>query len=117
MQNHNLTINTNQLFYNPKEKYYFISVVYCGRSPAWIRRPFQTKQDVDNFLKFEYMQAPELFTQLEIYDESLLRELIHVKDKQSKLVETDIRSWLFDDTYSSQSIYYKSIINGDSEVN
>ncbi len=102
----------DRFVYNPNIEYFFLSVRYVGRCPAWIRRPFLTKTEVDNFIQYEYGKNPRDFKDLSIYPESVLRNLIHVKDENGELVEIDIRTWLFDDRYSSRTNYYQKILQG-----
>lgn len=102
----------NKFYYNPNVNYYFLSVQYVGISPAWIRRPFLTKEEVDEFIFGEYMLSPDSYKNLEILNESFLKEKIHVHNDLGELVEIDIRSWLFDERYSSQSKNYESILTG-----
>jgi hypothetical protein len=73
-------MSRDKYFYNPEVKYYFLSVSYAGRCPAWIRRSYQTKEEIDLFLHSEYLLYPELFKNLIIYDESFLRQKIYVKN-------------------------------------
>ena len=105
-------MNLNDRYvYNPNVEYFFLSVRYVGTCPAWIRRPFLTKTEIDNFIEFEYEKNPKEYADLSIYPESLLRDLIHVKNEDGDLVEVDIRSWLFDSRYSSRTDYYQKILD------
>ena len=97
--------------YNPEVDYFFISVMYVGSGPAWIRKPFQTKNEVKDFL-ITYAMNPDDYERLEIYDEKFLRQKIFVKNQNDELVEIDLRTWLFDDRYSTQSDYYEKVISG-----
>jgi len=101
----------DKFVYNPDVEYFFLSVRYVGDCPAWIRRPFLIKEEIDSFILNEYLPNSQDFADLEIYPESLLRELIHVKDDKGVLVEIDIRTWLFDDRYSSRDDYYEGIVS------
>ncbi len=107
-------MSNDKFFYNPKVQYYFLSVQSVGSTPAWIRRPFLTKEELDEFFFGEYLLNPSAYKNLEIFNETLLREKIHVPNQQGVLVEVDIRSWLFDDRYSSQSEHYKSQLSGNT---
>ena len=102
--------------YNPDVEYFFLSVTYVGESPAWIRRPFLTKEEIDSFIINEYLPNSHYWRNLEIYPESLLRALIHLKDDKGEFVEVDIRTSLFDDRYSSRSDYYQGIVTGGKGI-
>jgi len=105
-------MSKDKYFYNPEINYYFLSVSYVGQSPAWIRRPYQTKDEIDNFILNEYLINPDKYKNLEVLDESLLREKIHVKNSNDELVEIDMSSWIFGEHYSSQSDYMKKVFSG-----
>jgi hypothetical protein len=98
--------------YNPEVDYFFISVMYVGGSPAWIRKPFQTKDEVNEFL-INYTMNPDDYERLEIYNEKFLRQKVFFKNQNDELIEIDLRTWLFDGRYSSQNSYYESILSGD----
>lgn len=102
----------DEFVYNPSIDYYFLSVRYVGDCPKWIRKPFQTKKEVNQFL-ITYFASIDDFKDLQILNEKLLRDKVCVKNKVGELVETDLRTWLFDDRYSSQSDYYQKIINSE----
>lgn len=101
----------DKFIYNPEVQYYFLSVCYVGSCPAWIRRPFLTKEEIDEFLIYEYTPNIDQFSDLHIYNESFLREIVEVKNTQDSSIEIDIRSWLFGEHYSSRCEYYENIIN------
>lgn len=105
-------MSKDRFFYNPKVQYYFLSVQRVCPTPAWIRRPFLTKEELNEFFFAEYLLDPSAYTDLEIFNETLLREKIHVSSQQGELIEIDIRSWIFDDRYSSQSAHYQSQVTG-----
>jgi hypothetical protein len=106
----------DKFLYNPDKKYYFLSVLYCGTSPAWIRRPFQTEDEISDFLGVYSSSKIGTYQQLEIFDESLLREKINVLNKEGEYVDINLRHWIFDDSYTSDDKFYTDIISGKTHM-
>lgn len=106
------TNNKDTYVYNPNVDYYFLSVRYVGKSPRWYRSTFLTKDEINEFL-IEYFQDRNNYENLEIFNEQILRNIISVKNKEGELVQTDLRTWLFDSRYSSRVDYYEKIISGE----
>ena len=98
--------------YNPDVKYYFLSVMYCGKAPAWIRKPFLTENEIQEFLKIYCNSKKKEFSSLEIFNEALLREKITVLKKDGGYIDIGLRHWIFDDRYTSDDDYYSDIISG-----
>ena len=106
--------NKDRYFYNPDKKYYFISVNSTPKCPKWIRTGFQTEEDVREFLRDQYSKFPENYSSLEIFDESLLRESVYVKNDNGEFEEVDLRCWMFGSSYTSKDSFYESIIKGET---
>jgi hypothetical protein len=106
----------DKFLYNPDKKYYFLSVLYCGNAPAWIRRPFQTDDEIGDFLEVYSLSKIGTYQQLEIFDESLLREKIKVMNKEGGYVDINLRHWIFDDSYTSDDKFYTDIISGETHM-
>ena len=98
-------------YFEADETYYFLSVVVLKPDIRWIREPFMTKQEIDNFIKYIYLANPSSYSNLEIFDESTLREKISLKNTKNEIVEVDLRLFMFDERYSTNTEYYKSIMN------
>jgi hypothetical protein len=98
--------------YNPDKRYYFLSVLYCGDAPAWIRRPFQTEDEIGDFLGVYSESKIGTYKSLEIFGEDLLREKIRVLNKDGGYVDVNMRHWVFDDRYTSEDKYYSEILSG-----
>lgn len=98
--------------YNPDKKYYFLSVVYCGDSPRWIRAPFLTESEVFEFLNLYSSSKPNTYSNLQIIEEDLLREKIGVLNKKGDYVGLNLRHWIFDDRYSSETEIHTEILSG-----
>ena len=98
--------------YNPDKRYYFLSVLYCGDAPAWIRRPFQTEDEIGDFLRVYSESKIGTYKSLEIFGEDLLREKIRVLNKEGGYVDVNMRHWVFDDRYTSEDKYYSEILSG-----
>ncbi len=87
---------------------YFLSVNYGGSCPKWIRRGFLTESQIRDFISSCYLKKSNEFVNLMIFSESLLQDLIYVKNEKGEFFEVDMRSW-FGDRYSSQDEYYEKI--------
>ena len=48
------------------QKYYFLSTLYIGDLPQWVRNPFMTKEAVINWVK---EMDPKQYGRIEIFDE------------------------------------------------
>ena len=102
--------------YNPDKKYYFVSVGYNKESPKWIRSPFLTEDEVREFLIKYSLNDSDTYWDLQIYNESLLREKIGVLNHQDEYVDLNLRYFIFDDRYSSDCDYYSEILSGKEHM-
>jgi hypothetical protein len=99
--------------YNPNTKYYFISVMRVVDA-AWIRRGYQTEDEVQEFIH-DYAARPGTYRNLQIFDEELLLEHIGI-ESDGKYIDVNLRGWIFDARYSASSDLYKRIRSGEREM-
>ena len=97
--------------YNPDTKYYFLSVMYVWDAPAWIRRSFQTEEEIREFMQ-KYADLPSAYKQLEIFDEAILDTMVTVKDGEQD-IQITLRTYLFGSFYEE---YAKHIKDGICEI-
>ena len=97
--------------YNPDTKYYFLSVMYVLDAPAWIRRSFQTEDEIKEFMQ-NYSDFPGAYKQLEIFDEAILDTMVTVKDGEQD-IQITLRTYLFGSFYEE---YAKHIKDGICEI-
>jgi hypothetical protein len=98
-------------YFDSNVEYYFLSVVVLKPSIKCLRIPFMTKQEIDEFLKNIYLPNPSNYCNLEINNESTLREKILIENINNEVAEVDLRLFMFDERYSTNTEYYKSIMN------
>jgi hypothetical protein len=100
--------------YNPNKTYYFISVKSLSEGPKWIRRGYQTEDEVKEFIQ-QYADFTFVYKDLQIYDEKLLHEEVGIKS-EGNYIETNLREWIFDGRYSAGSDFYRRIRSGEREM-
>ena len=88
------------------QKYYFLSTLYIGDLPKWVRNPFMTKEAVINWVK---EMDPKQYGRIEIFDEETLKLEFYLKDKNGEFIKCNLREYLFDSRYSATSDSYERV--------
>jgi len=94
-----------------KSNLYFISVQRIGKAPAWIRMPFQTKVQLQVFMK-EYSKNSEIYENLQIFNEQLLDTYVSI-NVDGKDEHLTLREYFFGASYEE---YAKDVKEGVVEV-
>ena len=65
------------------QRYYFLSALYSGDAPQWVRNPFMTKEQVIRWVK---KMDPKQYGSIQIFDEETLKMEFYLKDKNDEII-------------------------------
>lgn len=88
------------------QRYYFLSAMYSGDAPHWVRNPFMTKEQVIRWVK---KMDPKQYGSIQIFDEETLKMEFYLKDKNDEFIKCNLREYLFDSRYSATCNSYESV--------
>ena len=100
--------------YNSNTRYYFISVMYEIDGPSWIRRGYQTEDEVKEFIQ-QYVDFSGAYKHLQIFEEEMLFQQVGIKS-EGNYIDVNLREWIFDDRYSAGSDFNQRIRSGEREM-
>ena len=105
-------MSNSKFKYEDDEKYYFVSIYRGGATPAWIRSGFLTKQEVQQWIN-ACAESPDLYTNLQIYPESVLEQKIVCRRYGCETSSLTLREALFGSTYAADNEFYTRIKSGE----
>ena len=88
------------------QKLFFLSALYSGDAPHWVRNPFMTKEQVIRWVK---KMDPKQYGSIQIFDEETLKMEFYLKDKNDEFFKCNLREYLFDSRYSATCNSYESV--------
>lgn len=100
--------------YNSNTKYYFISVMNVLDAPQWIRRGYQTEDEVKDFIQ-NYADFPYAYKHLRIFDEEMLFQQVGIKS-DGNYIDVNLREWIFNNRSSAGSDLNRRIRSGEREM-